>query len=77
MSGALGRRQIRGFCGLCIARCGTIATIEDGRFTIAAILTIIIGFFIIRASITGYVVSEEISIPTDNINIGFDFFLDK
>ena len=23
----------RGFCGLCIARCGTIATVENGRFT--------------------------------------------
>ena len=28
-----GTRQIRGFCGLCIARCGTIATVENGRFT--------------------------------------------
>jgi anaerobic selenocysteine-containing dehydrogenase len=26
-------RQVRGFCGLCIARCGTIATVEHGRFT--------------------------------------------
>src|SRR5215471_16489005 len=25
--------QVPGFCGLCIARCGTIATVEDGRFT--------------------------------------------
>jgi len=25
--------QVKGFCGLCIARCGTIATVEDGRFT--------------------------------------------
>src|SRR5437764_15208485 len=25
--------QLRGFCGLCIARCGTMATIENGRFT--------------------------------------------
>lgn len=33
MSDAVGKRQIRGFCGLCIARCGTIATVEDGRFT--------------------------------------------
>ena len=24
---------IPGFCGLCIARCGSIATVEDGRFT--------------------------------------------
>ncbi len=28
-----GTRRIQGFCGLCIARCGTIATVEDGRFT--------------------------------------------
>ncbi|MGI9477371.1 MAG: molybdopterin-containing oxidoreductase family protein [Hyphomicrobiaceae bacterium] len=33
MSKAIDRRKIRGFCGLCIARCGTIATVEDGRFT--------------------------------------------
>ena len=26
-------RRVQGFCGLCIARCGTIATIESGRFT--------------------------------------------
>ncbi len=26
-------RRIQGYCGLCIARCGTIATVEDGRFT--------------------------------------------
>jgi anaerobic selenocysteine-containing dehydrogenase len=25
--------QTRGYCGLCIARCGTIATVENGRFT--------------------------------------------
>ncbi|MBV8826410.1 MAG: molybdopterin-dependent oxidoreductase [Hyphomicrobiales bacterium] len=25
--------QIRGYCGLCIARCGTVATVENGRFT--------------------------------------------
>src|SRR6476661_10408612 len=24
---------VPGFCGLCIARCGCIATVEDGRFT--------------------------------------------
>jgi anaerobic selenocysteine-containing dehydrogenase len=24
--------RIKGYCGLCIARCGTIATVEDGRF---------------------------------------------
>ena len=27
------KRQVKGFCGLCIARCGTIATVEGGRFT--------------------------------------------
>jgi anaerobic selenocysteine-containing dehydrogenase len=26
-------RQVRGYCGLCIARCGTVATVTDGRFT--------------------------------------------
>src|SRR5215213_6205986 len=26
-------RRVRGFCGLCIARCGTVATVENGRFT--------------------------------------------
>jgi anaerobic selenocysteine-containing dehydrogenase len=26
-------QQIRGYCGLCIARCGTVATVEEGRFT--------------------------------------------
>src|SRR5215475_11536454 len=25
-------RRIRGHCGLCIARCGTVATVENGRF---------------------------------------------
>ncbi len=25
--------RVPGFCGLCIARCGSIATVEDGRFT--------------------------------------------
>lgn len=25
--------RIPGFCGLCIARCGTVATVQDGRFT--------------------------------------------
>src|ERR1700731_1358587 len=24
--------RIRGYCGLCIARCGTVATVENGRF---------------------------------------------
>jgi anaerobic selenocysteine-containing dehydrogenase len=27
------RRRIHGYCGLCIARCGTVAVVEDGRFT--------------------------------------------
>ena len=26
-------QRIQGFCGLCTARCGTIATVENGRFT--------------------------------------------
>lgn len=26
-------RQVQGYCSLCIARCGTVATLEDGRFT--------------------------------------------
>ncbi|MGE0726210.1 MAG: molybdopterin-dependent oxidoreductase, partial [Alphaproteobacteria bacterium] len=26
-------RRVQGFCGLCIARCGTVATVEGGRFT--------------------------------------------
>ena len=26
-------KKIHGYCGLCIARCGCIATVEDGRFT--------------------------------------------
>ena len=26
-------RQVQGYCSLCIARCGTMATVEDGRFT--------------------------------------------
>ena len=25
-------RQVQGYCSLCIARCGTIATVEGGRF---------------------------------------------
>ena len=25
-------KQIPGYCGLCIARCGTVATVESGRF---------------------------------------------
>ena len=26
-------QRIQGYCGLCIARCGTVATVEEGRFT--------------------------------------------
>ena len=26
-------RQVQGYCSLCIARCGTVATLTDGRFT--------------------------------------------
>src|SRR5262252_5899131 len=26
-------RQVQGYCSLCIARCGTVATVENGRFT--------------------------------------------
>ncbi|MBM4257924.1 MAG: molybdopterin oxidoreductase [Deltaproteobacteria bacterium] len=26
------RQRLHGYCGLCIARCGTVATVEDGRF---------------------------------------------
>jgi anaerobic selenocysteine-containing dehydrogenase len=30
---AAGTRRIQGYCAMCIARCGTIATVQDGRFT--------------------------------------------
>src|SRR5262249_47027952 len=30
---ALNVRQVHGSCGLCIARCGTVATLVDNRFT--------------------------------------------
>ncbi|MDR3465582.1 MAG: molybdopterin-dependent oxidoreductase [Xanthobacteraceae bacterium] len=33
MSAEAGPRKVHGFCGLCIARCGTVATVENGRFT--------------------------------------------
>src|SRR6516165_11114249 len=26
-------QRVHGYCGLCIARCGSIAIVEDGRFT--------------------------------------------
>src|SRR6516225_12098801 len=25
--------KVKGYCGLCIARCGSVATVENGRFT--------------------------------------------
>src|SRR5215470_2820604 len=33
MADHTGVQRIHGFCGLCIARCGTVATVDDGRFT--------------------------------------------
>jgi anaerobic selenocysteine-containing dehydrogenase len=33
MTVGAGAQHIQGYCGLCIARCGTIATVENGRFT--------------------------------------------
>jgi anaerobic selenocysteine-containing dehydrogenase len=33
MPGYNSERRIQGYCGLCIARCGTVAVLEDGRFT--------------------------------------------
>jgi anaerobic selenocysteine-containing dehydrogenase len=33
MSSATGTQRVHGFCGLCIARCGCVAVVEDGRFT--------------------------------------------
>jgi anaerobic selenocysteine-containing dehydrogenase len=32
-SNRVGAHRIHGYCGLCIARCGAIAVVEDGRFT--------------------------------------------
>ena len=32
MASRAGTQRIHGYCGLCIARCGTVATVEDGRF---------------------------------------------
>src|SRR5215470_3978823 len=28
-----GTHRVHGYCGLCIARCGCVAVVEDGRFT--------------------------------------------
>jgi len=33
MADHAGIQRIHGYCSLCIARCGTVATVEDGRFT--------------------------------------------
>jgi anaerobic selenocysteine-containing dehydrogenase len=33
MADHAGIQRIHGYCALCIARCGTVATVEDGRFT--------------------------------------------
>jgi len=33
MSGQARVQKVPGYCSLCIARCGTIATVENGRFT--------------------------------------------
>jgi anaerobic selenocysteine-containing dehydrogenase len=33
MANQVGAHRIHGYCGLCIARCGTVATVEEGRFT--------------------------------------------
>ena len=33
MADAASNRRIQGYCALCIARCGTVAVVEDGRFT--------------------------------------------
>ena len=33
MADQSGTRHIHGYCALCIARCGTVATVEDGHFT--------------------------------------------
>jgi len=33
MTANVGDVRLKGYCGLCIARCGTIATVQDGRFT--------------------------------------------
>jgi len=32
MAHQTGTQRIHGYCALCIARCGTVATVEDGRF---------------------------------------------
>src|SRR6185312_13326243 len=33
MTGSSGERRVHTYCALCIARCGAVAVVEDGRFT--------------------------------------------
>jgi len=33
MADSTSTRRVHGYCGLCIARCGCVAAVEDGRFT--------------------------------------------
>src|SRR6201987_4434826 len=33
MADSNGTQHVHGYCGLCIARCGCVAVVEDGRFT--------------------------------------------
>src|SRR5882724_7149823 len=33
MADSTSTRRVHGYCGLCIARCGCVAVVEDGRFT--------------------------------------------
>ncbi len=33
MSNHVGSERIHGYCALCIARCGAVAVVDDGRFT--------------------------------------------
>jgi anaerobic selenocysteine-containing dehydrogenase len=33
MADHVARQRIRGYCALCVARCGSVAMVEDGRFT--------------------------------------------
>jgi anaerobic selenocysteine-containing dehydrogenase len=33
MSGSANTQRVHGYCALCIARCGCVAVVEDGRFT--------------------------------------------
>ena len=32
MTDPVGQQKIKTYCSLCIARCGAVATVEDGRF---------------------------------------------